>query len=475
MAPPETAPRQVRLRRCSIWSPTLFLRGVDGPIQSRLSEYGQDISKSVVSLDIYESIFQNTLSGTVRLKETDGYPEHFPLVGTEYLFVEFAIDYLGHERVFNREFRIRKLGDQSFPQREERLYTLELVSPEFFKSMSSRMTKRYRGTCVEAVEDIMKTQLEIDETRLHAVERTSGTIDVLIPNYTPLQAINYFTALSLTEASPYACNFLFYETLDGFYFKSIRGILQKYSEGKEVATFQVDANKVTGAQVIDEAQAFSSIIRIHQEQMFDVLSDVTTGVLRSRMLHLDFFARQYKEVNSRYTETFEAFKGDHLDKFPLYPENFDQSVDKNTKLFTVLSDTSSSESAYRKQNEGTVSRNRIYESVVLRNRQLREIQHLRTVLEVPGQPNLRAGTVVILNYPSTRLIVDAPHNLSAPVSQTPTPFHSGRHLVTNVRHNLVQISTGVMEYRMHIEATRDSLGAPLISYAEDTTDVDVVT
>jgi hypothetical protein len=482
MASPITAPRQVKLRRCVIWSPTLHLRGIDAAAQAHLQAHGQDISASIMSLDIYESIFQNTLSGTVRLKETHGYPEYFPLVGTEYLIVEFVIDYLGEENIFKRIFRIRKIGDQSFPKNEERLYKINLVTPEFFTSMSSRITKRYRETCTDAVKSIMEMRLGIDKTRIDGrdsagtpfVEKTSGTIDVLIPNYTPLQAINYFTALALTEKTPYASNFLFYETLDGFYFKSIRGILEDYPAGKEVATFQVNANSLTGAKSIDEAQAFSSIIQLQQKRTVDVLTDVVSGVLRSRMLHLDFFARKFTEVDSRYTETFKTFKDDHLDKFPLYPDNFDQSIDRNTKLFTTLSDTSSSESAYRKQNEGTAPPNRRHESVVLRNRQLREIQHLRTVLEVPGQPNLRAGTVVILNYPSTRLIEDAHPNLSAAAKQTPTPFHSGRHLVTNVRHNLVQISTGIMEYRMHIEATRDSLGAPLVAYEENAADVDTV-
>ena len=474
MATPLTAPRQVKLRRCAIWSPTLHLRGADAAAQEDLLAHGQDISASVVSLDIYESIFQNTITGTVRLKETHGYPEYFPLVGTEFLFIEFVIDYLGEERIFNRVFRIRKIGDQSFPKNEEREYTINLVTPEFFQSMSSRMTKRYTGTCAEAVKEIMETRLQIEDKRIYAAEKTSGTIDVLIPNYTPLQAINYFTAISLTEEVPYASNFLFYETLDGFYFRSIRGILQQYSAGNEVATFQVNANKLTGAQVIDEAQAFSSIIQIHQKNTLDVLTDATSGVLRSRMLHLDFFARKFTESDSRYTETFKTYKDDHLAQYPLYPDNFDQSIDRNTKLCTTLSDTSSTESAYRKQNEGKVPPRRRHESDVLRNRQLREIQHLRTVLEVPGQPNLRAGTVIILNYPSTRLIEGESENLSAAAHQNPTPFHSGRHLVTKVRHNLVQISTGVMEYRMHIEATRDSLGSPLIGYEENASDVDTV-
>ena len=332
------------------------------------------------------------------------------------------------------------------------------------------MTKRYTETCAAAVDTIMRDWLHIDATRIKTVENTSGTIDGLIPNYTPLQAINYFTALALTEEAPYASNFLFYETLEGFYFRSIRGILQQHPANQtppaEAATFQVDAHKLTAARAMDESQAFSSIIRLQQEQMFDVLSDITTGVLRSRMLHLDFFARQFTESDSRYTETFKTFKDDHLAEYPLYPDNFDQGVDRNTKLFTVLSDTTSSESAYRLQSEGPTSPNRIYQAVVLRNRQLREIQHLRTVLEVPGRPNLRAGTVAILNYPSTRLLENAHPNLCAPGVQNPTPYHSGRHLVTAVRHNLVQIATGVMEYRMHIEASRDSLGAPLIPYPD---------
>ena len=476
MATPETAPRQVKLRRCSIWSPTLHLRGIDGPAQERLEASGQDISASVVSMDIYESIFQNTLSGTVRLRETDGYPEYFPLVGTEYLIVEFVIDYLGDERIFNKVFRVRKVGDQSFPKNEERIYSLELVSPEFVTSVSSRMTKRYTETCAAAVDTIMRDWLHIDATRIKTVENTSGTIDVLIPNYTPLQAINYFTALALTEEAPYASNFLFYETLEGFYFRSIRGILQQHPANQtppaEAATFQVNAHKLTAAPAMDEAQAFSSIIRLNQKQTFDVMSDITTGVLRSRMLHLDFFARKFTESDSRYTDTFKTYKDDHLAEYPLYPDNFDQGVNRNTKLFTVLSDTSSTESAYRKQNEGIVPPSRKHESVVLRNRQLREIQHLRTTLEVPGQPNLRAGTVIILNYPSTRLIAGESANLSAAAHQNPTPFHSGRHLVTSVRHNLVQISTGVMEYRMHIEATRDSLGSSMIPYDEVAEDVD---
>lgn len=474
MAIAPTAPRQVKLRRCSILSPTLHLRAPEAQ-QAQIQQYGIDISRSVVSINIYESIFQNTIAGTVQIRESHGYPEYFPLTGTEFLLLEFVTDYLGSERTFSRLFRIRRVGDATFPKNEERIYTIDLVTPEFFTSLSSRVLKKYTDTtCVDAVKDLMKNYLGVPSNKMATTnfEDTSGTLSATIPNYTPLQAINFFTALSLTKTTPSESNFLFFETLDGFYFTSVRKLIldARAIPDKDLPTFSVNANKLTGAEKIDERDAYNTIIGLHQEQTFDVLVDATTGMLRTKMLHLDFVARKWNEEDSRYTETFK--KTTHLDQYPVYPNNFDQSIGRNVKLFIVPTNVSSANSKYVANTGDIPSPQRLYESVVLRNRQLRELQHLRTVLDVPGQPQLRAGKVVFLKYPSSRAIQGATDNPSSTAVQTPTPYHSGRHLVTSVRHNLTQVSLGVMEYRMHIEAVRDSFGAPLLPFKEDTADTD---
>jgi len=199
-----------------------------------------------------------------------------------------------------------------------------------------------------------------------------------------------------------------------------------------------------------------------------VLVDITTGVLRSKMLHLDFFARTWKEEDSRYTDTFKETT--HLDEFPLYPDNFDQSVDRNVKLFIVPTNTSSAGSKYALTVGEQADENRLYQSVVMRNRQLRELRHLTTLLKVPGQPGVRAGSVIDLVYPTSRELQgdsDKPH---ASTASGKTPYYSGRHLVTAVRHVLTQSSPGSIDYTMHLEATRDSFGAPLVPYAADEED-----
>ena len=467
MATPETAPRQVKLTQCSILSPMLEHRAVTDAQAEGFRTAGIDIRGAVQSVNIYESIFDNTISATIEIEESSAYPELFPLVGQEFLRLVFTVDYLGKEVEFGRTFRIRRLGDQTFPSDAKRAYTLDLVTPEFFTSLSSRMMKKYeQTTCTEAVRDIMTNRLQIPADRIKEIEETDLQISAVIPNYTPLQAINFFTALGLTQEKSES-NFLFFETLDGFWFTSVASLINPTV--KSVARYEVNANKMTGHPKITEKDAYNSIIGLHQKQSFDVLMDVTTGVLRSKMLHLDFFARTWKEEDSRYTNTFKETT--HLDEFPLYPDNFDQSVDRNVKLFIVPTNTSSAGSKYALTVGEQADENRLYQSVVMRNRQLRELRHLTTLLKVPGQPGVRAGSVIDLVYPTSRELQggsDSPH--ASPASGK-TPYYSGRHLVTAVRHVLTQSSPGSIDYTMHLEATRDSFGAPLIPYAvneEDT-------
>jgi hypothetical protein len=121
------------------------------------------------------------------------------------------------------------------------------------------------------------------------------------------------------------------------------------------------------------------------------------------------------------------------------------------------------QSDYNKSKSGLSStEQRLHQSVEARNRQLKEILHMQTLLELPGQPDVRAGQVVIVNYPSTRLLSPGSDNISDPVFSLPTPLYSGKHLVTAVHHMLTTNAPGSMTYRMMIKVNKDSFSSPLI-------------
>lgn len=457
----ETTPRQVKLLYCTLMSPGLEARAVDPTATNEIRREGITLIPHLEQISIFESIFDNTISGSVTLMDNLGLIEFVPIVGVEIVWIGFSVlDGQDEEHKFERGFRVTRVRDVSYPRHGYRRYTLDLATNEFVTSMSSRICRNFEGKRVdEAVVTVLQKDLQIDAKRLKRVEPTWGVINATIPNYTPLQAINYFTLLAQTTKTPRESNFLFYETLDGFWFESITAMITR-SKGRTLPLFKFDPGQVTGGFVDDKTVRFS-IIRMHQDQTVDLMADITGGMLRSKMVHFDFLARKLAHVeDSRYTDTFKQTT--HLAPYPLYPNNFDLSVSKNTRIFTFPSNMWSANSSYLNSVERTPE-SKMWESIVLRNRQLREIQHFQTLIDTPGHPELRAGVVIDVRYPPSHVLQgDTDVSISQPIKDVPTPYYSGPHLITGLKHQLTMLGSGHMEYRMHMRVTKDSLGMPLL-------------
>jgi len=464
-----TYPRQVRILKCALLSPGLHLRAQNERDAHILRNFGFDLTPYIQQINLYESIFDNTMSGSLVLLENVGLVEYIPIVGVETIGIVFEVDYGNSTKQFARAFRVIKLHNQTYPRHDYRRYTLELATHEFVNSISTLISRSFQNmTCRDAVEQILTKDLGVTKDRIKTGQNTFGTVDVVIPNYTPLRAINFFSVLAQTIEAPHESNFLFFETLDGFHFTSIKSLIQAGHDVPETSlkTFNVDPGAMTTAPTVADTIAMNAIVRVHQDRSFDVLEDIASGMLRSQVWHFDFLARKIEPAqfkDSRYTESFKETT--HLDKFPVYPNNYDLTVSKDVRLFIIPSNVWSSKSAYIKSN-GELPEQRLHESVVLRNRQLREIRHLQTLIDLPGQPDLRAGSVVLVNYPTTRLLQKSDSNINMPVESRPTPYYSGKHLVASINHIFTSTGGDALEYRMNLRVVRDSLGAPLIAGGE---------
>jgi hypothetical protein len=457
----QTSGRQVRLLRCSILSPGLELRASNDQDRNVLKNFGFDVLPYIQKIDLYESIFENTVSGTLTLLENVGLTEYLPLVGVEVLALVFEIDTADGIQTFARTFRIVSLKDQAFPRHDFRMYTLQLVTHEFVKSLSTRISRAYTDiTCQNAVTNILTKDLGVAKTSLATSEPTYGTVSMTIPNYTPLMAINYFTLLAMTTDRRNS-NFMFYETLGGYHFRSIAHMVTQ----PPTADFHVDGG-IAVRQTLTDKTEINSILRVHQDQGFDLLHDIASGAMRSQLVHFDFLARQVRHVDdSRYTKTFDTTS--HLTPYPVYPANYDLTVGKNVRIFTIPSNHWSANSSYFKSHNDHTPQQFLHESIVLRNRQLKEIKHIQTILEMPGQSYLRAGATVNVFYPSSRSLQGLDGPITAAYVKESTPYYSGKHLVTSVHHILLATSPGVFEYRMQVAVNRDSLNSPLIGSTDD--------
>lgn len=447
-----TQPRQVRIISCLLQSPGLENRVA--PAARAAAKEGIEISSYLQQVDIYESIFDNTISGSIMLLENLGLIELVPIIGIEYLWFHFEVETLGGEkREFKRQFRITKVRDVSYPRHDQRLYTLDLSTHEFVASVSHRISRQYdKKTVKEAVADILEKDLAAS-ARIKTIEDTFGKITITIPNYTPLQAINFLTLLAQTKKKKES-NFVFFETLDGFHFTSVSKLIEDGKKAAKDTLFLVDPEAVSGVAQRDDDKIRNAISRIYQDQTADVLVDIAGGMLRSQMIHFDFLARKIEHVeDSRYTDTFK--KTTHLNDNPVYPENYDQGVSKNVRTFTFPTNVWTVKGSWWKGIEPDTPEQKLYESIVLHNRQLKELTHIQTLIELPGNPEIRAGSVMNIQYPSTRLMSGGA-SITSPVPQKETPLFTGPHLVTSVRHVMTPIGGGQFDYQMHLKVCKDS-------------------
>ena len=451
--------RQVRLHTCTIYSSNL--------------NAGLDILSGVARIDVYESIFQNTISGSISVTESDGWIEAVPFVGIEILHLSFSIlQGVGVDstpKTYNRLFRVTKVHEQTYVKSNGmRAYTIEFVTQEFFASASKRISRRFQMSCSDAVQSILENDLRDKSIDAKASASfvppsplpTWGQVDIVIPNYTPLRAINYFAMLSLESQDRTSGGYLFFETLEGLHFTSVRRLIQ-LGKSKDVPTLQVHPSlKNTSDDNVDVER--DAVFRIHQEQTFDLLGGVASGLYRSRALHFDLLSNKFSLIDdTSYTESFKQSK--HLNTYPLFPEYADENeFSPNVRQFVVPTNIWSTanvqtvvgKTAY--QNEQLM-----HESVTARNRQLKELRQLETLLELPGQPQIYAGSVINIIYPPTRAMAgnDTPVQSSAPpITGSP---HSGYHLVASVHHIIVTKQPGEYDYRMSLRVVNDSLNRPL--------------
>ena len=452
-----TEPRQVRVTSCTLFSPGMTDKAPNGV----------SILPFLQQVDIFESIFDNTISASVMILENVGLIELVPIVGAEFFWIAFEVDdEFGKPQKFERQFRVTKIRDVSYPRQDFRLFTLDLSTHEFVTSVAHRISRQYaKKTVQEAVKDIITRDLDAGG-RIKTLEDTFGKVTITIPNYTPLQAINFFVLLAQTKKKKES-NFVFFETLAGFHFTSISKLIEDGKIAAKDTVFMINPG-ATGKPLVEDGIMRNAIHRIYQDQTADLLVDIAGGMLRCQMIHFDFLARKLEHTeDSRYTETFK--KTTHLHEGnPVYPENYDQSLSKNVRTFTFPTNVWTNAGSWVKGIEPDAPDQKLYESIVLHNRQLKEITHVQTLIEMPGHPEIRAGSVMNIQYPSTRYM--SPDSLvTQSIPEVNTPLFTGPHLVTAVRHLFIPEGNGQFEYKMHLKVCKDSHRTKLTTFKKGET------
>ena len=147
-------------------------------VESGDNEKTIDLSLAYVQVDLYESIFDQTMSGSVSIVDSFNLQDLLPLYGNEKINIDFhtqgndanPVQYTGIVYKISEKHRITEHSSG---------YTIYFISPEAINSQQRNIQRAFEATTGECVDRIYNTIVGPSQKRLESVSTKSFDIYIL--------------------------------------------------------------------------------------------------------------------------------------------------------------------------------------------------------------------------------------------------------------------------------------------------------
>jgi hypothetical protein len=355
-----------------------------------------DITGIYEEISIYDSLFMPVMSGNILIRDSIGLSSKLFFDGSESLLINIVKDENSDIGNFKKAFRIYKQSERKNISLNDEAYVLSFVSDELIYSDQQKVNQSYEFTYSEIVEKIMIDYLKIsDNNKGGFYDKTVGLKKLVIPNLTPIEAIQWCAKRAVDEQqSP---NFLFFQNLTGYNFASLSKLLTK----EDIIQIKFEPKNLKERNAIQEISSARALEVVSQT---NEVEKTRTGVNAGKFIGFDPMTRTIAVKNISY--------GDHYDSMKHGNQNPNTSVIKNrdglenTRAFDsrkILSTfgTSRQFSEYIKKNDPTsISKEDNIENWLFQRKAiLNNLLNRRVKVVMPGNFQLTSGFNVALNVP----------------------------------------------------------------------------
>jgi len=268
-----------------------------------------DLSGGISDLRYYESVLSNSVTMSAVVTESgfvatdDGDPvesqgvlDSLPIRGGEQINV-IVTD------AQNTPNKLKFQGDNALyvnrvrnadPKTQSDIYILDFCSRELFANEQSRVVKRYgneTGVISENVEKILKEPLFKDKGILTKkdikVDKTAINYQFIGNDRKPFYVCTWLASKAVPEKSGEvggAAGYFFYETYDGYNFRSIDALFEQDYKKKYVYTETAEKPEEYDGKILSYT--------INKD--IDLQNNLTLGTYANRSIFFDFFAMDYK-------------------------------------------------------------------------------------------------------------------------------------------------------------------------------------
>ena len=438
-------------------------------VSSNFTEYAVELAAGVVDFRYYENVLSNNVTATATIVET-GYSDGagdsqstvdgLPIRGGER--TDFTIeDVYGNELTLEEGLYVNRIRDVN-PDTTKDVYFLDFASREFFANEQTRVVKKYEGNIGDNVQkilrDVLKVTTDID------IDNTSAPYNFIGNDRKPFYICTWLASKSIPEVTSEggtsgkgrAAGYLFFQTRDGYHFKSIDKIFSG-----TVKKSYIFNNSTSIPEKYD-----AKILTYDINSDVDVGKNLMMGMYNNRSIFFDPLAFNY-EVRSFPKAEVPQVEGDivveeiptedqYLEKTQnaaeepvgkLIPDEFRQSP---TRFMSFITDNGVMPSGIDSQEQlNTWSSEKAKDNFDVKETMSQSIMRysqlftVKTEITIPGDFTIKAGDIIKCDFP----------DLSGSEVKGVNPETKGIYMVASVCHRITPTSSNTS-----LTLVRDSFG-----------------
>ena len=261
-----------------------------------------DAAAGIVDIKYYEDILSNNISLNVIVTETGesngsvgnkGMLDELPIRGGNkaHIIIE---DHDGGKLEFKGDTglyvnRIRNV----MPGTQKDVYALDFAPREFFANEQCRVVRRYDGNISSNIEKILRENL-VDDVGIKTKKKVDVDNTLIGYNFIgnerkPFNVCTWLASKSVPDKDGEpggTAGYLFFETHDGFKFKSIDKLFDEKNKPKGNFIFNNTADLPKGFD--------GKILDYNIERDMDLQSNLSVGMYSNRTIFFDFYAMHFK-------------------------------------------------------------------------------------------------------------------------------------------------------------------------------------
>lgn len=363
-----------------------------------------DVSSGTISLMYYESILQDTIRATVTFADAGNTINNktavdgLPIIGSERVSLKFNDNNDNELKLTLYVNKVNPLSDQT----TKYLTELDLASKEFFINDKTRLNERFDGKISDYVRRIFTDQNYLGTEKDLDIEPVSNNYNFIGNNWKPFYAINWLSKRSVSEENQKlgdSAGYFFFETSEGFKFKSIDGLLAQ-EQKKSIVYNETPDTRGKNIPAGYDLKALS----FEKDNRVNVQRKLQMGAYSTRTIMFDPFNCFYEVITPNSEEKKDSLKlgGKEIPSERLNREFLRSGQNKEfsrTQYMLIdkgtLPSGSTPQQVEKSQEENYLPKQILNQSSMRYN----QLFASKCSITIPGDFSLHAGDVVFFDAP----------------------------------------------------------------------------